>query len=356
LYLTYKLRHGRDFSRELISARRVAEYVNQKPDYDKRELSRFGLKSGIAIATARKYKGCRKLGRVNIVVPGATVRVNRHRNFLRLGIAALRLSFDMKLPHYDRIAYVEVGMQYVYVTVEVSEPNERRIRGYIGVDLNTAGHVVVAANPATGKVWKFGRQVEYVHHKYNSLHAKLIRRNNRMGAKRVRRRMSHILLNIAHQISRKLVDIAVAEKAGLKFEHHIGIKGGLNKLSFEYVLESWFMAHLLNMVEYKAKLRGVPVAFVDPCYSSQTCSKCGSMGVRDGKSFKCEQCGSSESADVNAAFILAGRKPLCYSTADKPPKRLDIDRDVSKGSNGAPVGQRREGRRPQARTKNRRTP
>jgi len=62
---------------------------------------------------------------------------------------------------------------------------------------------------------------------------------------------------------------------------------------------------LQTMVEYKAKLLGVPIAYIDPAYTFQTCSRCDHIGNRNSKSFECLTCGHVEHADVNAAFNIA---------------------------------------------------
>jgi hypothetical protein len=82
------------------------------------------------------------------------------------------------------------------------------------------------------------------------------------------------------------------------------------------------------MIEYKAKLLGVPIAYVDPAYTSQMCSRCGLIGDRDGKGFKCPSCGHVEDADVNASFNIAVRR------GGVP--RSVVDRDAAEGSTGTP--------------------
>jgi transposase len=58
---------------------------------------------------------------------------------------------------------------------------------------------------------------------------------------------------------------------------------------------------------YKAQLAGVPVAFVDPAYTSRTCSVCGHREKSNRKSqaeFQCKACGHEQHADVNAALNI----------------------------------------------------
>ena len=47
------------------------------------------------------------------------------------------------------------------------------------------------------------------------------------------------------------------------------------------------------------------VEFVDPAYTSQTCHRCGSKGVRNQDRFSCTTCGVFD-ADINAALNIAG--------------------------------------------------
>lgn len=55
------------------------------------------------------------------------------------------------------------------------------------------------------------------------------------------------------------------------------------------------------------------------------------MGQREGKNFKCLDCGHVDHADVNASFNI-GRPIPPHHILDQ----FDIDRDISKGSSDTP--------------------
>jgi len=52
-------------------------------------------------------------------------------------------------------------------------------------------------------------------------------------------------------------------------------------------------------------LNSVKLVVVQPAYTSKTCSDCKHIGKRSNKSFKCENCGHNEDADINASKNIA---------------------------------------------------
>ena len=89
---------------------------------------------------------------------------------------------------------------------------------------------------------------------------------------------------------------------------------------------------LQNMIEYKSKICGIPVVFVDPHYTSQRCSRCKTIGTRNNKKFSCP-CGHVDHADSNAAFNIAALELLNNTECND---QLLTDRDVNKGSTDTP--------------------
>ena len=83
----------------------------------------------------------------------------------------------------------------------------------------------------------------------------------------------------------------------------------LTKNGFEdTILSSWSYYELQNMIEYKAEREGIKVRYVDPAYTSQTCSKCGHVDKENRPTqakFKCVNCGLELNADHNASINIA---------------------------------------------------
>jgi transposase len=76
------------------------------------------------------------------------------------------------------------------------------------------------------------------------------------------------------------------------------------------VLHNWAFYQLRAFIAYKAAVAGVPVVYVNPAYTSQTCSRCGHCERATRKSqakFLCVSCGFSAHADLNAARNVASR-------------------------------------------------
>ncbi|MCR5258422.1 MAG: transposase [Desulfovibrio sp.] len=70
-------------------------------------------------------------------------------------------------------------------------------------------------------------------------------------------------------------------------------------------LHRWAFRQLQNFVAYKAEVAGIRVVYVDPAYTSQTCSVCGARGNRSKHRFACPSCGRLAHADLNAGFNIA---------------------------------------------------
>jgi putative transposase len=129
------------------------------------------------------------------------------------------------------------------------------------------------------------------------------------------KRLDH-LQKISHDLSKNhalvvLEDLPVATMTrsakGTKDApgRNVKQKAGLNRVILD---QGW--GALKRLVEYKTAWRGGITVFVDPAYTSQECSSCGSVSPENRPSqelFYCTRCGHASNADENAARTVLSR-------------------------------------------------
>lgn len=309
MILTYKIKHNRDFSEELQKARKVAEFGIKYRTLSSKDVAHIGLKSMISNQVLRKYaknKKVKSVKNIKLTIPNQGIKVDTDKHIIR--IPCVKLSLEYQFPEFEKINQIELGKTFAYVSVTIPENEVCQSTNYIGVDRNTTGHIATAANPETGKVWKLGKKGLHIHTKYKNIRKSLQKKGKYRKVKQIKDRESRIVKDLNHKISRKIVETAKENNCGIKLEDLTGIRSN-NKhaRSFRYSLNSWSFYQLQMFIEYKAKLRGIEVVYIDPHYTSKSCSRCGLIGNRNGKKFKCPTCGHVDHADINAAFNIANR-------------------------------------------------
>ena len=288
----------------------------------------------IANQILRKYgrnKKAKKVSHVNLIVPNQGIFVDRALKVITIPCLKLKLCYHFS--GFDKINQIEIDEEYAHVSVSKPEIAETTTSKYIGVDLNTTGHVAVVSNVETGKIWKLGKEANYIALKYREIRRQLQRRGKYRKVKQIKNRQQRLIRNLNHRISRKIVQIAKINECSIQLEKlkHIRRNAKTAK-SFHYSLNNWSFYQLQKMIEYKAKLQGIAVAYIDPRYTSRTCSRCGHVGDRDGKSFKCPNCGHVDHADANASFNIG--KPISHCIVGIG--RSCKDRDLQEGSTDTP--------------------
>ena len=110
--------------------------------------------------------------------------------------------------------------------------------------------------------------------------------------------------NYNHQISRRIVDFA--KKNQCEYINMEYLEG--SSFTDKKMLGTWTYYELQQYIKYKAEMEGIKVRFVNPAYTSQTCSKCGyvdSENRLEQEKFVCKKCGNSLNADYNASINIA---------------------------------------------------
>jgi len=191
-------------------------------------------------------------------------------------------------------------MSYCYNTPILEE---QKVQGYLGVDRNSVGNVVVIADVMTGKVRKFGPDTAGITKNFRNRRRKLQKKGAKFTLTKIKRKQSRRTKDINHKVSRSVVDYAKSYRFAIALEDlgKISKKGKAKR----YVQKSqWSFCQLGTFIKYKAALLGIPIVYVNPAYTSQVCSRCGSINKPNGKHYKCS-CGHFDHRDANAAFNIS---------------------------------------------------
>lgn len=199
------------------------------------------------------------------------------------------------------------GVWYLNLVVELPDasPPADGEGGAFGVDVGESN----LAATSTGKVWGGGR----LRHERDAYlaHRRRLQANGSRAAKRKLRAISgrearHVK-HVNHETSKAIVAEALrvgANEVRLEDLTHIrkNIKAGKRVRAR---LHRWAFRQLQTFVAYKAEAIGFEVTYINPAYTSSTCSVCGAKGKRERHSFSC-LCGTRLHADVNASRNIAG--------------------------------------------------
>ena len=117
----------------------------------------------------RKYsrnKTIKNVKGVKLTIPNQGIHVDRGKQEIYVPSLKLTLPYSFR-SDFEKINQIEIGDRYAYVSVSVSVPDKPVIEPqvWLGVDRNATGHVVVVANPQTGKVWKLGKKAGHIRRK-----------------------------------------------------------------------------------------------------------------------------------------------------------------------------------------------
>ncbi|MFD4712629.1 RNA-guided endonuclease InsQ/TnpB family protein [Streptomyces sp. NPDC058430] len=201
------------------------------------------------------------------------------------------------------------GVFYLIATCDVPEAEEFEPDGFIGVDLG----IVNIATTSTG-YQAAGRGLSRYRKRQLALRAKLQKKRTKSAKRRLKersRREQRHVKNINHIIAKTIVTEAERTSAGISLEELKGIRQRVRLRKPQRVqLHSWAFAQLGDFIVYKARRAGVPLVYVDPAYTSQTCAECGHVDKRnrvDQGLFICRGCGVVAHADRNASHNIATR-------------------------------------------------
>jgi putative transposase len=190
--------------------------------------------------------------------------------------------------------------------------------GVIGVDRNSVGNIAVFADPQTGTVRKLGICPARTKFIFRRRRKNLARAGKTRLLKKLRRKQRRRTSYENHRATRAVVDYAATHRRAVVMERLEGVTAQDSKIRSYSEKNQWAFAQFGSMLRYKCALRGIPLIEVDPAYTSQTCSRCGSIHQPNGKRYVCLTCGHNDHRDANSGFVIAQRGLKILSGGSSP--------------------------------------
>lgn len=230
--------------------------------------------------------------------------------------------FDSGVPKEAELL-CKKGVWYFHLVLEIADPLKVERGAVMGVDI---GENNLAAT-STGKIFG-GGQLRDQRDRFLA-HRRRLQSNGTQSSKqklcKISGKETRHVKHVNHEISSAI--IAEAKQANvslivLEDLTHIREKIRAKKRERSR-LHRWPFRQLQQFVSYKAESAGIKVVYVNPAYTSLTCSNCLEMGKRRKHQFRCS-CGFLAHADCNASRNLV-RIAVSADSARAEVSRPNVD-------------------------------
>ncbi|ALM74071.1 RNA-guided endonuclease InsQ/TnpB family protein [Thermococcus barophilus] len=185
--------------------------------------------------------------------------------------------------------------------VEVSEP-----KAFVGVDLNENNVTLSLPNGEFVQIITHEREIRAGYF----VKRRKIQQKIRAGRKRREllekygERKRNRLNDLYHKLANKIVELA-EKYGGLALEDLTEIRDSIRySAEMNGRLHRWSFRKLQSIIEYKAKLKGVRVVFVNPAFTSSLCPVCGGKLSPNGHRVLSCKCGFEADRDVVGSWNI----------------------------------------------------
>ncbi len=188
--------------------------------------------------------------------------------------------------------------------VDLTNPKD-----WIAIDINESNVTGVSLNP---HILRIEHELRTIHTTYFEIRRRIQRlsKYKPITSKRLMEKYSERekkkVHDLCHKIAKIIVDFAKEHNLGIIMEDLNGIRKNINKgKNLNRRLHSWNFRKLQFFIEYKAKLNGIPVVYVNPYKTSSLCPRCGGKLAPNGQRLmKCRKCGYENDRDVIACLNM----------------------------------------------------
>jgi IS605 OrfB family transposase len=208
----------------------------------------------------------------------------------------------------DKVIFLNIAIEKTIQDMELFNCN-----GKVGIDLGIYNIAVTSDNRFFN-----GSHMRSIRSKYQHIRSELQSKDTRSAKRKLRKlsgREKRFVTDTNHRISKQIVTEALQKytKPIIVMEDLKGIRlnSGKRRKDQRRELNNWSFYQLQQFIAYKSVEKGIPVIWINPKYTSQTCPKC---GCRDKKnrhqkvhSFTCVKCGYTTNDDRIGALNIKAR-------------------------------------------------
>lgn len=227
-----------------------------------------------------------------------------------------RISVSVKLTERQKSLFSDVKFGTMRIVIKnhtlvaqivynIAEPELKSDGNVMGIDLGIKCPAVSYCSDGSVKFYGNGRKNKYMRRHYAYLRKKLQTSKKMKAVKRINNKEQRIMRDIDHKLSHDIVKTAVAHNVKvIKLEQLQNIRSTTRKSrKNNHSLHTWSFYRLAQFIEYKAKLAGISVEYVNPAYTSQTCPVCGHVHHANDRNYTCE-CGFHIHRDLLGAMNI----------------------------------------------------
>lgn len=179
----------------------------------------------------------------------------------------------------------------------------------MGIDLGIKCPAVSYISDGSVTFYGNGRKNKYMRRHYKYLRQKLQKAKHMDAVQRINNKEQRIMKDIDHKLSHSIIETAASHNVKtIKLECLSNIRSTTRtSRKNNHSLHTWSFYRLTQYIEYKARIAGIKVEYVDPAYTSQKCPVCGHIHHANDRDYICK-CGFHIHRD------LLGAMNICNST------------------------------------------
>jgi len=283
---------------EMVKSQRKRK-LKSKPEFKGRSIQ-FDSRFVTFLPTQNSFDFWFKLGSIGNKIQ-LTIPCRKHRHFNGLVVDGWKLKASTRLGIKDNRLVLDVYF-------EKEAPIPVKEGKTIGIDIGYRKLIVTSEGQLLGSEFK-------------ALAEKIQRK--RQGSKGFKQ----ALTERDEFVNKTVKDLPWDQTQTFVIEALRGLKNGRRfHKDFQARFQRWTYPALVKRIKLTSERLGVRVEEVNPAFTSQTCSRCGSKdkNSRKGEVFACTSCGYESDADVNASVNILKRFRL--------PEHLDPVKFEPKGS------------------------